>query len=100
MNEVWFVCVGGVMFVVFLYWYVILFSGFYILFVFMFFVLILRGVFFKFCVKIDNYKWKSVWDWGMFIGSMLFFIFWGVVIVNFMVGVFIDESKNVVGGFL
>ena len=37
---------------------------------------------------------------GMFIGSMLPPILWGVAIANFMVGVPIDESKNVVGGFL
>lgn len=36
----------------------------------------------------------------MFIGSMLPPILWGVAIANFMVGVPIDESKNVVGGFL
>ena len=34
---------------------------------------------------------------GMFIGSMLPPILWGVAIANFMVGVPIDESKNVVG---
>ena len=62
--------------------------------------LILRGVSFKFRAKIDNHKWKSAWDWGMFIGSMLPPILWGVAIANFMVGVPIDESKNVVGGFL
>ena len=36
---------------------------------------------------------------GMFIGSMLPPILWGVAIANFMVGVPIDESKNMVGGF-
>ena len=47
--------------------------------------LILRGVSFKFRAKIDNHKWKSAWDWGMFIGSMLPPILWGVAIANFLV---------------
>lgn len=99
-NEVWLVCAGGAMFAAFPHWYATLFSGFYIPFVFMLLALILRGVSFKFRAKIDNHKWKSAWDWGMFIGSMLPPILWGVAIANFMVGVPIDESKNVVGGFL
>lgn len=48
-NEVWLLIVGGVIFVVFFNWYVIMFSGYYILLVFLLFVLIGCGVFFEFC---------------------------------------------------
>ncbi|MDA1570400.1 cytochrome d ubiquinol oxidase subunit II, partial [Bacillus cereus] len=37
---------------------------------------------------------------GMFLGSLLPPILWGVAIANFMVGIPIDETKNAVGGFL
>ena len=43
---------------------------------------------------------ERFWDWGMFLGSLLPPILWGVAIANFMVGIPIDETKNVVGGFL
>lgn len=99
-NEVWLVCAGGAMFAAFPHWYATLFSGFYIPFVFMLLALIIRGVSFKFRAKIDNHKWKGFWDWGMFLGSLLPPILWGVAIANFMVGIPIDETKNAVGGFL
>ncbi|WP_410982201.1 cytochrome d ubiquinol oxidase subunit II [Bacillus cereus] len=99
-NEVWLVCAGGAMFAAFPHWYATLFSGFYIPFVILLLALIMRGVAFKFRAKIDNHKWKNAWDWGIFIGSLLPPILWGVAIANFMVGVPIDETKNVVGGFL
>ena len=88
------------MFAAFPHWYATLFSGFYIPFVFMLLALIIRGVSFKFRAKIDNHKWKGFWDWGMFLGSLLPPILWGVAIANFMVGIPIDETKNAVGGFL
>ena len=36
---------------------------------------------------------ERFWDWGMFLGSLLPPILWGVAIANFMVGIPIDETK-------
>ncbi|CAM4287054.1 nitrate reductase [Bacillus manliponensis] len=99
-NEVWLVCAGGTMFAAFPHWYATLFSGFYIPFVFMLLALIIRGAAFKFRGKIENHKWKSIWDSGIFIGSVLPPLLWGITIANFMVGLPIDENKNIVGGFM
>ncbi|WP_459501244.1 cytochrome d ubiquinol oxidase subunit II [Bacillus sp. C1] len=99
-NEVWLVCAGGAMFAAFPHWYATLFSGFYIPFVFILLALIIRGVAFKFRGKIENHKWKGIWDWGILIGSVLPPLIFGITISNFMVGVPIDENKNVVGGFM
>lgn len=99
-NEVWLVCAGGTMFAAFPHWYATLFSGFYIPFVFILLALIIRGVAFKFRGKIESHKWKGIWDWGILIGSVLPPLLWGITISNFMVGVPIDENKNVVGGFM
>ncbi|WP_017152188.1 cytochrome d ubiquinol oxidase subunit II [Bacillus bingmayongensis] len=99
-NEVWLVCAGGAMFAAFPHWYATLFSGFYIPFVFILLALIIRGVAFKFRGKIESHKWKGIWDWGILIGSALPPLLWGITISNFMVGVPIDENKNVVGGFM
>ncbi|MDM5188200.1 cytochrome d ubiquinol oxidase subunit II [Bacillus sp. DX4.1] len=99
-NEVWLVTAGGTMFAAFPHWYATLFSGFYIPFVFMILALILRGVAFEFRGKVDNVKWKNMWDWAILIGSFVPPLLWGIAITNFMVGVPINENKDVVGGFL
>ncbi|KEK24129.1 cytochrome d ubiquinol oxidase subunit II [Bacillus gaemokensis] len=99
-NEVWLVTAGGTMFAAFPHWYATLFSGFYIPFVFMLLALILRGVAFEFRGKVENEKWKNMWDWAILIGSFVPPLLWGIAITNFMVGVPINENKDVVGGFL
>lgn len=99
-NEVWLVTAGGTMFAAFPHWYATLFSGFYIPFVFMLLALILRGVAFEFRGKVDNVKWKNMWDWAILIGSFVPPLLWGIAITNFMVGVPINENKDVVGGFV
>lgn len=99
-NEVWLITAGGAMFAAFPHWYATLFSGFYIPFVFMLLALILRGVAFEFRGKVDNPKWRNLWDWAVFIGSFLPPLLWGVALANFMTGVPIDGNKEMVGGFL
>lgn len=99
-NEVWLITAGAAMFAAFPHWYATLFSGFYIAFVFMLLALIVRGVAFEFRSKVNNPTWKSVWDWGIFFGSVLPPILWGVAITNFMTGVPVDANKEMVGGFL
>lgn len=99
-NEVWLITAGGAMFAAFPHWYATMFSGFYIPLVFMLLALILRGVAFEFRGKVNNEKWRNLWDWALFIGSALPPILWGVVLANFMTGMPIDENKEMVGGFL
>lgn len=99
-NEVWIITAGGAMFAAFPHWYATLFSGFYIPLVFMLLALIIRGVSFEFRGKVDSDRWRNTWDWALFIGSILPPVLWGVVIGNFMVGMPIDENKEMVGGFL
>src|SRR5690625_1570857 len=99
-NEVWIITAGGAMFAAFPHWYATLFSGFYIPLVFMLLALIIRGVSFEFRGKVDSDRWRNTWDWALFIGSILPPVLWGVVIGNFMIGMPIDENKEMVGGFL
>src|SRR5690625_5206535 len=99
-NEVWLITAGGAMFAAFPHWYATLFSGFYVPLVFMLLALILRGVSFEFRSKVNKQKWRDTWDWTLFIGSFLPPILWGVVLANFMTGMPIDQSKEMVGGFL
>jgi len=99
-NEVWLLTAGGAIFAAFSQWYATLFSGFYLALVLMLVGLIVRGVAFEFRSKDANPKWRSFWDWMIFLGSFLPALLWGVALANILMGVPIDAEKNYVGGFL
>jgi len=98
-NEVWLITAGGAMFAAFPHWYATLFSGFYIALFLMLLALIVRGVGFEFRSKIESPKWRSFWDWMIFIGSLIPAFLWGVAFTNFIRGVPIGENFTFVGNF-
>lgn len=98
-NEVWFITAGGAMFAAFPHWYATLFSGFYMALFLMLLALIGRGVAFEFRSKLANTRWRSTWDWVIFVGSLLPPLLWGVALANLMKGVPIDAEMNYVGSF-
>ena len=98
-NEVWLITAGGAMFAAFPHWYATMFSGFYLALVLMLLTLIVRGVAFEFRSKDKNPKWRSLWDWMLFVGSFIPALLWGVAMANLIHGVPIDENMNYVGGF-
>ena len=61
-NEVWLVLAGGVLFAVFPLVYASLFSGFYLAFMLVLLVLILRTVALEFRSKEPSPRWRSAWD--------------------------------------
>lgn len=98
-NEVWLVTAGGAMFAAFPHWYATLFSGFYLALFLMLLTMILRGVAFEFRSKDRNPRWRSWWDWMIFVGSLVPALLWGVAMANLLRGVPIDASMTYVGGF-
>ncbi|MEI6045631.1 MAG: cytochrome d ubiquinol oxidase subunit II [Chloroflexota bacterium] len=98
-NEVWLLTAGGAMFAAFPNWYATMFSGFYLALVLVLVALILRGVAFEFRSRDESPKWRSFWDWMIFIGSFLPALLWGVAITNIIEGVPIDDKMNYTGGF-
>lgn len=98
-NEVWLVTAGGAMFAAFPHWYATLFSGFYLALFLMLLTMILRGVAFEFRSKDKNPRWRSWWDWMIFVGSLVPALLWGVAMANLLRGVPIDASMTYVGGF-
>ncbi len=98
-NEVWLITAGGAMFAAFPHWYATLFSGFYLALVLMLVGLIVRGVAFEFRSKDTNPRWRSLWDWLIFVGSLVPALLWGVALANILRGVPIDAYKDYVGGF-
>jgi cytochrome d ubiquinol oxidase subunit II len=98
-NEVWLITAGGAMFAAFPHWYATLFSGFYLALVLMLLALIVRGVAFEFRSKSENPRWRSTWDWMIFVGSAIPALLWGVAMANIVRGVPIDVNMQYVGTF-
>ncbi|CAG0927397.1 cytochrome bd ubiquinol oxidase subunit II [Thermoflexales bacterium] len=98
-NEVWMLTAGGAMFAAFPMWYATMFSGFYLALVLMLVALIMRGVSFEFRSKNRQPRWRSFWDWSIFLGSLLPALLWGVALGNLLQGVPIDAQQNYVGDF-
>jgi cytochrome d ubiquinol oxidase subunit II len=98
-NEVWLITAGGAMFAAFPHWYATLFSGFYLALVLILLTLIVRGVAFEFRSKDKNPRWRSTWDWLLFVGSLVPALLWGVAMANLLRGVPIDADMHYVGGF-
>jgi len=98
-NEVWLLTAGGATFAAFPQWYATLFSGFYLPLFLMLIALIVRGVAFEFRSKDDNPRWRALWDWAIFFGSLVPALLWGVAFTNFIKGVPIDANMMYAGGF-
>jgi len=98
-NEVWLLTAGGAIFAAFPNWYATLFSGFYLPLFLILLALIARGVAFEFRSKDENPKWRTLWDWCIFTGSLVPALLWGVAFANIVRGVPIDAEMTYTGGF-
>ena len=99
-NEVWLITAGGAMFAAFPNWYATMFSGFYLALFLLLFGLIIRGVAFEFRSKDYNPKWRNLWDWAIFAGSLIPGLLLGVAFANLAAGVPIDANMNFTGNLL
>jgi cytochrome d ubiquinol oxidase subunit II len=96
-NEVWLITAGGATFAAFPHWYATLFSGFYPAFFLLLFALILRGVALEFRSKDANPKWRALWDWATFTGSLLAALLLGVAFANLAKGVPVNADMAYTG---
>jgi cytochrome bd ubiquinol oxidase subunit II len=96
-NEVWLLTAGGATFAAFPMWYATLFSGFYLALFLLLLALIARGVALEFRSKDDSPRWRSLWDWLIFLGSAVPALLIGVAFGNLVRGVPIDASGQYVG---
>jgi len=96
-NEVWLLTAGGAMFAAFPNWYATMFSGFYLALLLVLVGLIVRGVGFEFRAKMDHARWRQLTDAGIFWGSLIPALIWGVGITNLVRGVPIGPDKNFMG---
>ncbi len=86
-NQVWFVTAGGAIFAAWPAVYAAAFSGFYVAMMLVLFALFFRPVGFDYRSKIDDPRWRSAWDWGIFIGGAVPALIFGVAFGNLFLGV-------------
>lgn len=98
-NEVWMLTAGGAIFAAFPSWYATMFSGFYLALFLILAALIVRGVAFEFRSKDSNPAWRKLWDWMIFVGSLIPALLWGVAMTNLIKGVPIDAQMEYAGSF-
>lgn len=85
-NQVWLIVGGGVIFAAFPPLYAVSFSGFYLAMIVILLALILRPVGFKFRSKIKDDRWRTTWDWVLFIGGFVPSLIFGVAMGNVLLG--------------
>lgn len=76
-----------------------MFSTLYTPLLLILFALIIRAVSFEFRGQIDSKAWKSLWDGGLFVGSFLPALLFGVAFANMFQGIPFDD-KHVFHGSL
>jgi cytochrome bd ubiquinol oxidase subunit II len=86
-NEVWLVLGGGVLFAIFPFAYASLFSGFYVAFMLVLVVLILRAVTLEFRSQRPDPRWRSVWDAAFAVTSVVLALLLGVAFGAILGGV-------------
>ena len=86
-NQVWFILGGGAVFAAWPLLYAASFSGLYLAMFLVLLALILRPVGFAFRGKLEDPRWRNVWDWALFAGGAVPALLFGVAFGNLFLGV-------------
>lgn len=86
-NQVWFITAGGALFAAWPMVYAAAFSGFYFAMMLVLFALFFRPLGFDYRSKVDSKRWRNNWDWGLFAGSAIPALVFGVAFGNLFLGV-------------
>jgi cytochrome d ubiquinol oxidase subunit II len=86
-NQVWFITGGGAIFAAWPLVYSAAFSGFYWALLLVLFALFFRPVGFEYRSKVADARWRSAWDWGLFVGGAVPALVFGVAFGNLLQGV-------------
>lgn len=95
-NQVWFITAGGAIFAAWPEVYATAFSGMYWAMLLVLFALFFRPVGFDYRSKLPSPLWRNAWDWGLFAGSAVPALVFGVAFGNLLQGVpfHFDESMR------
>nr|MCU0563367.1 cytochrome d ubiquinol oxidase subunit II [Desulfobacterales bacterium] len=86
-NQVWFITGGGAIFAAWPLVYSAAFSGFYWALLLVLFALFFRPVGFEYRSKVADPRWRTAWDWGLFVGGAVPALVFGVAFGNLLQGV-------------
>ena len=86
-NQVWFITAGGAIFAAWPFVYATAFSGLYWALLLVLFALFFRPVGFEYRSKLPDPTWRKSWDWGLFAGSAIPALVFGVAFGNLFLGV-------------
>ncbi|RWR01147.1 cytochrome d ubiquinol oxidase subunit 2 [[Pantoea] beijingensis] len=86
-NQVWLITAGGALFAAWPMVYAAAFSGFYVAMILVLASLFFRPIGFDYRSKIEDMRWRGMWDWGIFIGSLVPPLVIGVAFGNLLQGV-------------
>lgn len=86
-NQVWFITGGGALFAAWPFVYATAFSGFYWAMLAVLWTLFLRPVGFDYRSKLASPRWRSFWDWILFISGVVPPLIFGVAFGNLLEGV-------------
>lgn len=86
-NQVWLLTGGGAIFAAWPTVYATSFSGFFLAMILVLAALFFRPVGFEYRSKIDSPKWRTTWDWGLFVGGFVPSLIFGVAFGNLLQGV-------------
>jgi len=86
-NQVWFITAGGAIFAAWPLVYATAFSGFYFALMAVLWAMFFRPVGFEYRSKVADARWRTAWDWGLFVGGAVPALVFGVAIGNVITGV-------------
>lgn len=98
-NQVWFITAGGAIFAAWPMVYATAFSGFYWALMAVLWALFFRPVGFKYRSMIHNPIWRKAWDWGLFVGSFIPAVVFGVAFGNLFLGVPFSFNNHLVSTY-
>ncbi len=98
-NEVWLIAAGGTLFALFPKAYASAFSGFYLPFIIVLWLLMFRGVAMELHAQLTSDIWRDFWDFCFSASSALLAIVFGVALGNLVRGVPLDSSGYFSGTF-
>ncbi|MBV8372241.1 MAG: cytochrome d ubiquinol oxidase subunit II [Candidatus Eremiobacteraeota bacterium] len=98
-NEVWLIAAGGALFALFPAAYASSFSGFYLPFVVVLWLLMFRGIAMELRNHLDSHLWREFWDTAFWLSSSLLIVLLGVALGNLLRGVPLDARGYFLGTF-
>jgi cytochrome bd ubiquinol oxidase subunit II len=98
-NEVWLVAAGGTLFALFPKVYAVSFSGFYLPFIVVLWLLMFRGIAIELRERLPGDVWLDFWDTAFSVSSLLLILLFGVALGNLVRGLSLDADGYFFGTF-